>query len=228
MVLAADLGAADKPFNGLAPALVGANILASFAEADRGKAVYRSVGSGRPGDMKFTPFFAQHERRAAVYFNVYTESEWAAAEVVFRKEEARRKELAARSVDVMHLGEMQPERDHDLQSDISYPVSYRGRNGRDARTGGYFSFRMKCAEGPLLLQASYWGEERNRDFHISIDGERIARVKLDGGNPGVFIDQEYPVPERLTRGKGSVLVRFDPEPGHSAGPAFGVRLFTLP
>jgi hypothetical protein len=61
MVLAADLGPADKPFNGLAPALVGANILGAFAEADKQKAVYRSVGTGRPGDMKFTPFFAQYE-----------------------------------------------------------------------------------------------------------------------------------------------------------------------
>jgi DUF1680 family protein len=227
MVLAADLGAADKPFDGLAPALVGANILASFAPADKSKALYRSVGSGRPGDMKFAPFFSQYERRAAVYFNAYTESEWAASEVAFRKEEeARLKDLAARSVDVMHLGEMQPERDHDLQSDISYPVSYRGRNGRDARTGGYFSFRMKCTTGPLVLQASYWGEERNRDFYISVDGERIARVKLDGSHPGAFIDEEYPLPERLTSGKSSVVVRFDPEPGHTAGPVFGVRLFT--
>jgi DUF1680 family protein len=226
MVLAADLGASDQPFSGLAPALVGANILGAFAESDNSKAVYRSVGSGRPGDMKFAPFFSQHERRAAVYFNTYTEAEWAASEVAFRKEEARLKELSERSVDVMHLGEMQPERDHDLQSDISYPVSYRGRNGRDARSGGYFSFRMQCTDGPLVLQASYWGEERNRDFSISIDGDRIAQVKLDGGSPGVFIDQEYPVPERLTHGKASVVVRFDPQAGHTAGPVFGVRLFT--
>jgi len=226
MVLAADLGAAGKPFSGVAPALVGADILASFAEGDKAKAVYRSVGSGRPGDMKFTPFFAQYERRSAVYFNAYSESEWAASEVAFRKEEARLKDLAARSVDVMHLGEMQPERDHDLQSDISYPVSYRGRNGRDARTGGYFSFRMKCGPGALALQATYWGEERNRDFHISVDGERIAHVVLDGGRPGEFIDQDYPVPERLTSGKSTIVVRFDPEPGHTAGPAFGVRLYS--
>lgn len=226
MVLAADLGPADKPFAGLAPALVGTNILGSFVEADEAKAVYRSIGSGRPGDMKFMPFYAQYDRRAAVYFNAYTEAEWAASEVEFRKEEARLKDLSDRSVDVMHLGEMQPERDHDLQSDISYPVSYRGRNGRDARTGGFFSFRMKSSNGPLVLQASYWGEERNRKFHISVDGERIADVELNGRQPGVFIDQEYPVPERLTSGKSSVVVRFDPEPGFTAGPVFGVRLFS--
>lgn len=227
MVLAADLGPSDKPSPGLAPALVGTNILGSFAEADKTKAFYRTVGSGRPGDMKIMPFYTQYDRRTAVYFNTYTESEWAASETAFRKEEARLKELAARSVDVMHLGEMQPERDHELQADISYPVSYRGRNGRDARTGGYFSFRMKCADGPLVLQASYWGEERNRDFHISIDGQRIAHVKLDGSHPGVFVDQEYAVPESLTSGKRSVVVRFEPEPGFTAGPVFGVRLARL-
>ena len=226
MVLAADLGPAGQPFTGVAPALVGADILGSFAEADKGRAVYRSVGSGRPGDMKFTPFYAQYERRAAVYFNTFTDAEWGASEAAFRKEEARLKDLAARSVDVMHLGEMQPERDHELQSDISYPVTYRGRNGRDARTGGFFSFRMKSGSGPLVLQATYWGEERNRNFHISVDGERIAHVELTGRQPGVFIDQEYPVPERLTSGKSSVVVRFDPEPGFTAGPVFGVRLLS--
>jgi DUF1680 family protein len=225
MVLAADLGAADQPYSGLAPALVGADILGSIKSSDPARALYRSAGSGRPGDMKFAPFFAQYERRAAVYFNTYSEAEWAASEVAFRKEEARLKDLAERSVDVMHLGEMQPERDHDLQSDISYPVTYRGRNGRDARTGGFFSFRMKCGPGALVLQASYWGEERNRDFYISVDGERIAHVVLSGGDAGVFVEREYPVPQRLTQGKTAVVVRFDPEPGHTAGPVFGVRLF---
>jgi hypothetical protein len=118
MVLAADLGAADRPYSGLAPALVGANVLAAFAPADKAQAVYRSVGTGRPGDMKFTPFFSQYDRRSAVYFNLYTDSEWAAAEVTFRQREARLKDLAERSVDVMHLGEMQPERDHAAGGDL--------------------------------------------------------------------------------------------------------------
>jgi uncharacterized protein len=225
MVLAADLGSSDQPFDGLAPALVGADIVRSFAPVDKRQAIYRSAGSGRPGDMTFKPFFSQYERRAAVYFNAYTEPQWAASEAAFRKEEARLKELAARSVDVMHLGEMQPERDHDLQSDISYPVSYRGRMGRDARTGGFFSFRLKSSDGPLVLQASYWGEERNRDFYILVDGVRIASVKLSAGHPGQFFDEDYPVPPELTQGKQALVVRFEPEPGHTAGPVFGVRLF---
>jgi hypothetical protein len=49
----------------------------------------------------------------------------------------------------MHLGEMQPERDHELNSAISYPVAYRGKNGRDARTGGFFEFKAKVVDEPL-------------------------------------------------------------------------------
>lgn len=226
MVMAADLGPADQPFHGLTPALVGADILTSFKLLDRQQAVYRSYGSGRPDDMRFQPFYAQYERRSATYFNYYSDAEWVVAEAAFRAEQARLKDIAARSVDVMHLGEMQPERDHDLQSDISYPVVYRGKNGRDARTGGYFSFKLKVRPGPMILQASYWGDERNRDFRIRVDGVELAHVLLNGVKPGEFIDQDYPIPQALTAGKDSIVVRFDPEPGHTAGPAFGVRLYS--
>jgi len=228
MVLAADLGPADKPFDGLAPALVGADIEGSFVEADRSAAIYRSVGTGRPGDMEFKPFFAQYERRAAVYFHTYSEAEWAGAEAEFRKQEALQKDLAARSLDVMHLGEMQPERDHGLESDMSFPVTYRGRNGRDARTGGFFSFKMKSGPGQLALQATYWGEETRRNFTISVDGQRVAHVQLNGRQPRTFVDELYPLPQELTRGKSSITVRFDPEPGFTAGPVFGVRLVVSP
>ena len=125
----------------------------------------------------------------------------------------------------MHLGDMQPERDHALASDISYPVVYRVRRGRDARTGGFFAFRMRVRSGPLVLQATYWGDERNRHFHILIDGVRIATQKLDANQPGEFIDIDYAIPEALTRDKASVQVRFDPEPGRTAGPVFGCRIF---
>jgi hypothetical protein len=126
----------------------------------------------------------------------------------------------------MHLGEMQPERDHALTSEISYPVSYRGRNGRDARSGGYFEFAMKVKPGPLLLQATYWGGERKRSFDILIDNVKLATQNLDNDKPGKFLDVDYPIPEALTKGKSSVKVRFVPHDRSSAGPVFGVRLFT--
>lgn len=226
MVLAADLGPAETPFDAAAPALVGSDIVAGFQPVALTEATYRSQGVGRPGDMDFGPFYRNYERRSAVYFKRFTDAEWAEVEVAYAAEQARLKDLAARSVDVMHLGEMQPERDHGLTSDISYPVVYRGRNGRDARTRGFFAFKMKVKPGPLMLQATYWGDERKRLFHILVDGTRIASQALNADKPGEFFDVEYAIPEALTRGKKEVTVRFEPEPGNTAGPVFGVLIFT--
>lgn len=225
MVLAADLGGSDQAFNGIAPALVGQNILSAFSSIQSSAAHYQSKGIGRPHDLQFKPFYAQYTRRSAVYFSIYDDAAWQQAEAEIKREQARLHALSLRAVDVMHLGEMQAERDHQLESEISYPVVYRGKNGRDARTGGFFSFSMKVQPGPLVLQATYSGEEKNRDFSITIDNVEIAHVVLNGNQAGEFIEQEYPIPESLTQGKEKIRIRFNPKNGRTAGPVFGCRLY---
>jgi hypothetical protein len=201
-------------------------VLEGLAPIDGQPGAYRTQGLARPADLTLSPFAALHERRTAVYFKSFTPAGWQAEQAAYLADQARAQALAARSADVMHLGEMQAERDHDLTSDISYPVVYRGRNGRDARSGGYFQFRLKTRPGPLVLQATYWGEERNRSFKILVDGVSIAADQLTGDRPGVFFERDYPIPLALTQGKASIVVRFAPDPDHTAGPVFGVRLFT--
>ncbi len=223
LVLAADLGPAGAtPYDGPAPALVGPSVRDGLKPLAGEANAWTTAGMGRPQDLVLRPFAGQHERRTAVYFPHFTEAAWAEEQANFRAEEEKRREIQARSTDVMHLGEMQAEHDHALESQISYPVIYRGRNGRDARSGGYFQFRMKVRPGQMTLRATYWGEERNRAFRILVDGTSIAHQTLDGEHPGVFFDADYPIPPTLTAGKTSVLVRFEPDPDHSAGPAFGV------
>ena len=226
MVLAGDLGTAETPYDAVDPAMVGTDLLATFTPVAADRGLYKTVGLIRPRDLDFVPFYSQYDRRSAVYFKRFTEPEWKDEQAVFFATQQRAKDIAARSVDVMHLGEMQPERDHDLTSEISYPVAYRGRNGRDARSGGFFSFDMKVKPGPLILQASYWGDERARDFDILVDDVKIATQHLEADRPGAFFDVEYPLPQSLTMGKDKVRVKFLPHDRSTAGPVFGVRLFT--
>ena len=226
-VLAADLGPADKPFEGMAPALVADDVLSGFVARDADAALYRSQGNVRPADLTFAPFFAQRHRRTAVYFKRFTPAGWAAEEAALAAAAAEERDLAARSVDVMHLGEMQPERDHDLKAKDSYAVTYRGRHGRDARNHGYFEWTAKVRPGPLMLQATYWGEERNKLFDILVEGTRIATQRLEGERPGEFFSVDYPIPPELTRGKATVVVRVQPSNDRSrAAPTFGMRIFT--
>ena len=115
---------------------------------------------------------------------------------------------------------------HGLSSDISYAVSYRFRPGRDARTGGFLEFDAAVREEPLVLRATYWGGERDRLFHIEVDGLRIATQPLEGERPGEFIERDYALPVGLPAGK-QVRIRFQPEPGHTAGPIFGCRIIPM-
>lgn len=231
MLLAADLGPVDKLFESYAPALVGENLLAGITPVSATEAVYQAPGIGRPGALTFKPFYAQYERRSAVYFNRYTEAEWVTVQAAYEAEQRRLKDLADRSLDVMHLGEMQAERDHNFQSLESNPVVYRGRNGRDARKGGFMEFDVKAtrdgkAPGPLVLSVTYWGSETNRDFNILVDGTVVAHVVLAAPKPDAWVDVDYPVAESLTAGKAKITVKFDPQNGKTAGPVFGVRLYT--
>lgn len=225
LVLGADLGPSETPWTGTAPALLSSDVLTGIERVNAHTARYRTVGIGRPGDFELSPFYALWDRRTAVYFRRFTPAQWDAAQMAEAAERARRADLEARSVDSIVLGNLEDEAAHGLTSEISYDVSYRFRPGRDARTEGFFAFDLKVDDRPLTLQATYWGGERDRLFHIEIDGTRIATQRLHGEARGRFIEVDYPIPLELTRGKDKVRVKFVPETGHTAGPAFGVRVF---
>jgi uncharacterized protein len=224
LVLAADLGPARAPFDGPEPALVGDDPLGAVAPVDAAATRYRTRGLGRPADLELAPFFGLVDRRTAVYFRRYSPAGWEAALAARDAERRRAAALDARSIDIVRLGVEDDERAHALASSISYAVSYRFRPGRDARTGGYLEFEAAVRDEPVVLRATYWGGERDRVFHVVVDGERIATVRLAGEHPGEFIDRDYAIPIALLRGKDHVRVRFEPEPGHTAGPVFGCRV----
>lgn len=224
LVLAVDLGDAKQPFNGVAPALVGNNLIASLVQTNEPN-VFQTKGSGRPNELTFKPFYSEWERRTAVYFPKFTDAEWTKEQERIAIENARLKDLQARSVDVMKLGDEKEEKAHDLKSKISYPLSYRLKPGRDARSEGFFEFKMKVVDAPLTLRATYWGEESKRQFYILVDGQKIATETLGYGKTGEFVERDYAIPQELLKEKSEVLIRFEPEKGNTAGPVFGCLIF---
>ncbi len=224
LVLAADLGPASEPFDQPAPALVADDILAGFVPSGAA-ATFDVPEIARPGALRMSPFYALYDRRTAVYFKRFTPAQWDTAQAAFAAEKARLDALDKRSVDTLQPGEPDSETAHALTSgERSYAVEYRMRKGRDARTGDHFEFTLRVADGPLSLLATYWGRERERAFHILVDGTRIASQTLEGQYTADFVDVSHDIPEDLTRGKQTVRIRFEPEQGHTAGPVFGCRI----
>lgn len=225
LVLAADLGPADKPYHGPAPALIASRADAAIIADDRPTLRYEMPGA-RPAALTLLPFFQQYDRRTAVYFPIFSHEEWAAEEASFRAAERARAALEARTVDVIQLGEMQPERDHVFRSNHSDLLSWGGRSGRQAwwGVGNYIEFTLAVRPGPMTLRALYWGEEVNKNFVILADGEPIAAERRAAPAIKEFIAVDYPIPPRLTEGKAAVTIRF--ETRGSDAPVYECRMLS--
>lgn len=230
-LLAADLGpvedpAAEEPF--YAPVLLTADrpVAEWVKPVSRSRQWFRTEGVGRPRDVRLVPFHRLHDRRYTVYFDLFTEAEWQQRQAEVRAERERQAALAARTVDRLRIGEMQPERDHNLTGEQTSAGEAFGRRWRHATDGGWFAFDLRARPGePHELLVTYWGGDGgNRVFDILVNGEKIATQRLNQNAPGKFFDQIYPIPARLTEGRSRLTVRFQAHPGAMAGGVFGVAL----
>jgi DUF1680 family protein len=227
MLLAADLGPVEDTHDMITPALVTENLVEDLQPVTGQAAHFQTSHAGRPGQLTFVPFYAQYRRRSGLYLQCFSADEWRTEEQKFREEQHRQKALAARTVDVMYLGEMQQEHDHGLTSKDSYPLIYRNRNGRDVRRDGFIQFTIGVRQGPMLLQTTMWRQdiEKSRGFRMLINGSVLPPGKIEGPSRKGFADIVVDIPVTLTQGKSKVTVRIEPPPGRSAGPFFGVRVF---
>ena len=156
---------------------------------------------------------------------LFTNAEWNTRQADYEAEKKKQQEIEAQTIEIMRLGEMQPERDHHLQaSEQSYASDALGRTGREARSNGFFSFDMTVAPHQTnALLCTYIGDDKNRSFDILIDGVKIAAVELKVSTPGKFFTEEYPIPESLTKNKNKIIVRVQATNGKTAGRIFGCR-----
>lgn len=208
LVLAADMGPADKPrdmaFDPVVVAVGAGGALRRIGEGPE----FALDRSSRPENLVLRPFFNQHNSRTAVYFRRFTPSEWPAAEAGYRAE-AREQALArARTIDTIRLGEMQPERDHGFSgTPNTMPYANIAERGRIVAKG-FFEFRLAATPGPIQLRAIYNGSARNRDFTILVNGKLLVREKLAGAATVQNNVVTYPIPTDILSGD-SLIVRFE-------------------
>lgn len=222
LVLAARIEEDSETGGVLAPALVTEDPVSAAVRITDSPATYR-LESAAPGPLTLTPFFDQYDNRTAVYLPLFTRAEWIEREQGYREEQAAFRELERRTLDVIYLGEMQPERDHNFRTNQSDVIVNGGRTGRTAwwGQGNFIEFELAVTEGPAVLQAVYWGEETGKDFKIMVEGEVIARERRETTPSRSFVLTQYVIPETLTRGRERIVVRF--ETVGSDAPVYEVR-----
>ena len=180
----------------------------------------------KPADVKLIPFYKTYDQYFNVYWDYFTPAEWSKRQAEYEAEKKRQHGIEEHTIDIIRIGEMQPERDHNLKaSEKSYVSDALGRMGREARSGGFFSFDMKVQSGvSSALLCTYSGDDQKRGFDLMVDGVKIGTQELNGGTTGRFFDVEYPIPAELISGKLTVLVRVQAHPNKTAGRVFGCRI----
>jgi DUF1680 family protein len=185
---------------------------------------FRSAGVGRQSDVELVPFYRLHRRTYATYWDLFTPAQWEVEATKIAAERERLAKLEALTVSFVQPGEMQPERDFNMQGEDTEPRRVAGRPGRHGKK--WFSFDMPSdGTQPMKLIATYNSDEwRNRTFDILVDGQRIASQTVERQLPGRLFDVEYVVPVALTRGKQKITVRLEATGGNEIATLFGLRL----
>jgi len=186
-----------------------------------------AAGVGRDKDVDLVPFYRLQRRIYAAYWDILTPPKWEkrAAEMLAAREEAKR--IEAMTVAFAQPGQMQSERDFNMQGGKTMPVQMAGRYGR--RATDWFSFDLPVdPSAPLQLIVTYNREERvNRNFAILADGRKIGEQKIPRRSPQEkedFFDVGYLLPVDPLEGKKKVTIRFEGIEGSETGSVYGIRV----
>jgi DUF1680 family protein len=203
MVMAADLGPSDMQPAPRAPVLVGADAM-SVLDANG------PTLNARPQAVNLTPFYAQYRSRSNVYFPLFTEAQWQSESAAYEAAQKAELDLNLRTVDVVRLGEQQPETDHAFETDFSEVTSRAGRAGRWMMwgSGRHFAFDVKVDPQVTTLQVTYWGQDINKSFEIRADDQVLLVEHLKLPSQESFRTVDYTLPPALLAGKSKLRVRF--------------------
>lgn len=195
LVLAADLGSADEEFAGLGPALVSSGDPAASLTLAATDQPHYSAQAATGERLQLHPFFNRYDRRSAVYFPTFTAAAWAANKDRYLRAQAADRELARRTVDVVHLGEMQPERDHAFTSGKSEVVNWNGLPARRLLPGEEMEMTLARRAGPAVLRVTVWSGDAARRFALHVDGQQLGKdwPVVDTAEEG-FVALDFPLP----------------------------------
>ena len=218
LVLAADVGLADRPFEKASPALVGdgpaAGLLRQVGKLPHTYAARTAQGEG----VVFGPFFNQYSNRTAVYAPVFSKARWAAEGQAFLAAEQARIETVARTVDTVYLGEQQPEVDHKVAAGSGEIIQLNGRSGRKLSPGGWLEATLARRAGPLTLQLVYWGADIGQSAKVLVDGAPAGVFATPTAKRDGFFSLDLPLPP------GTAPARVRIEAGDKAAVVYELRV----
>ena len=187
----------------------------------------KDVKMVNPINADLEPFAKVHDARYEMYWMVLSANQYHSYVDSLAAIEQQKAEIEKRMVDFVAPGEQQPEVDHAAEKQNSNTGSNLDEFWRDARDGGYFSYKLATnGETQLNLLVRYWGAETGkRSFDIYVDDQKLTTENISGKwRKQAFQDEEYTIPSSMLEGKKAVRIKFQALSDNVAGPVYYVRL----
>ncbi|MBO9672458.1 MAG: glycoside hydrolase family 127 protein [Sphingobacteriaceae bacterium] len=171
--------------------------------------------------LKLVPFYTLAEKRYVIYFPYSSAEALPERAKAIKLAEEEKMKTERRTVDLINTGEQQPESDHNFKGEQTDNGTYQERHFRNGKA--WFSYVLKNKDlSANKLVLTYFGQEKNKNFSILINGVTIENVKLDGSKGNVFYTQEYQIPKELL--KADLEVKFVADQGSAIANIYEVRL----
>jgi uncharacterized protein len=188
---------------------------------------FSNLKMGNTAPVELEPFYQLHDARYMLYWMTLTEAAYQSYVDSLAKMETARLALQKRTVDVVIVGEQQPEADHLIQQKNTATGNRSDEFWREVRNGGTLSYTLTTNQAlSLSLRIRYWGAERgNRKFDIYIDDQLLLTENLtDKWNEQNFKEIEYVIPDSMLKDKKQINISCKPQPGNTAGAFYQIRL----
>ncbi len=187
---------------------------------------FETMDASTSRSVKLIPFNTTENEYYTVYWDVFTPANWAQQQKNYEAAKLIQKELDARTVDYLRIGEMQPERDHELVSLNSVTGDEHNKKWRLVEDSGFITFNMKVDSSLLnTLVCTYWGmDNRGRVFDIFVNDTMIATENLNNYKESKFYDIPYKIPKEITKNNSTVKIKIVPKSNNAAGPLYGAKI----
>ncbi len=162
-----------------------------------------TLEDGDGHQLVFAPHFLKNAVRYGIYFQVFQKGSEEYRE--YTKQWERKRKLLSSHFDVIPVGNDQYELAHQIRGVKTDTAVLDGKRGRVVKEDGWFSYKMKIADGRNGLSVTYSSEDDGKSIQIYLDDtlfvEDIVRSSREG-----FFEKVYELPEKCRN--STVTVKF--------------------
>ena len=175
-----------------------------------GKVEFTLRNTDEDDNLKFTPYYLEHEQRYGIYFSLAALDSSEYQRIILERKQRDKKEDA--TIDVVLVTNDQYELVHNLRGNSSGGShgGYNYRHVHGSRTGeGWFSYDMSVDPSVTnFINTKYYSGDVGRTFNVYVDDKLLVEETIRSQTPTGFYDVMYEIPAEWVQGKRKVTVKF--------------------